>query len=112
MGDQFCSGLMCCMVPVVEDWYVRSYKGAGGVEEEQAIIRVSMHQRLDYWCLLCRPSQVRPVATHQDEELWRILGAYKKTNLSYRAIGQNLIFGNSRDPWGLEMMTVIVKIAK
>ena len=92
VGDQFFRGFMCFGVPVGEDRYVswklqeiadRLLDEARQVQEvlsknRQALwvsLRASIQQRFDYWCTLCRPSLVKPIASHLDKELWRILEA-------------------------------------
>ena len=36
-------------------------------------LRLSVCQRVDYWLQLCRPSDIHPVATWLDKQLWQVL---------------------------------------
>ena len=92
VGDQFFRGFMCYGVPIGEDRYM-SYKlhevAARLLEEARQVqdvlgrnrqalwtsLRASIQQRFDYWCTLCRPSLVRPVAALLNSGLWKVLEA-------------------------------------
>ena len=92
VGNQFVRGFPCYGVPVGEDDYVtlkleekrqdimtdtrKAMEVLGG--ERQSLwtaLKWSVSQRFDYWCQLCRPSLVRPVADTLDRDLWTVLEA-------------------------------------
>ena len=92
VNGSFLRGFMCFGIPVGEDRYVswklqeiadQLLEEARQVQEvlaknRQALwasLRASIQQRFDYWCSLCRPSLVKPVAAYLDQGLWKVVEA-------------------------------------